>query len=675
MDNAFSAVIKPIETALIAGFDIFRHNEVAIALSVVMLLVGLVLGLRFWLLQMRPLFAAFDAVDNQVRRHADARAFAQAFKEVDRALSEPAFLRHGWQEFRATLIHPEKGDDEPIRYTLRPSAYLHVGAVESGGVNLQLQKALPNFFVGFGLLFTFIGLVAALFFANQGVASPNIAVAQEALRNLLHAATFKFLTSVAGMVVSLGMAIANRVLLQRLHNRFVDLCEALEHRLAFISAESIGYVQYQETVRQSRQLADFRATYADEVATALGRAQAPLAASMEHLADNLKDVNKEALSQMAREFIEALNQTAAKELNAIAATLDQLNRQMVGLIEHLGQTTEGFGTRIEGAGSTLEGLLSTGARSLHESLDSGGRTLFERLETGGTALRDGLETGGAGLAARLDGSGALFAERLDGGGAGFSERVGASGTGLADRLDAAAAILNERVTASGEDLSRRLDAAADSLAGSLDTSGRTFAANLETAGRNLHGPVAELTGRWESLESVFGQLDERQQRQFEAFGKTVTELDGTIALLTGVITNLRDAASPISEVSEDMGAAADRVAAATEAVASAQAHLKELAGELAEGAETARASWETYRQRFEETNDDLAETLRDAVAEAQATQAAASDIARAFKEELDKSLEPLDGDVRGLDARLHDMTENLKKLTKALKSAIRRTED
>jgi len=554
---------------------------------------------------------------------------------------------------RATLIHPEKGDDEPIRYTLRPSAYLHVGAVESGGVNLQLQKALPNFFVGFGLLFTFIGLVAALFFANQGVASPNIAVAQEALRNLLHAATFKFLTSVAGMVVSLGMAIANRVLLQRLHNRFVDLCEALEHRLAFISAESIGYVQYQETVRQSRQLADFRATYADEVATALGRAQAPLAASMEHLADNLKDVNKEALSQMAREFIEALNQTAAKELNAIAATLDQLNRQMVGLIEHLGQTTEGFGTRIEGAGSTLEGLLSTGARSLHESLDSGGRTLFERLESGGTALRDGLETGGAGLAARLDGSGALFAERLDAGGAGFSERV----------------------TASGEDLSRRLDAAADSLAGSLDTSGRTFAANLETAGRNLHGPVAELTGRWESLESVFGQLDERQQRQFVTFGKTVTELDGTIALLTGVITNLRDAASPISEVSEDMGAAADRVAAATEAVASAQAHLKELAGELAEGAETARASWETYRQRFEETNDDLAETLRDAVAEAQATQAAASDIARAFKEELDKSLEPLDGDVRGLDARLHDMTENLKKLTKALKSAIRRTED
>ena len=653
MDNTFSAMIKPIETALIAGFDIFRHNEVAIALSVVMLLVGLALGLRFWLLQMRPLFAAFDAVDQQVRRHADARAFAQAFKEVDRALSEPAFLRHGWQEFRATLIHPEKGDDEPIRYTLRPSAYLNVGAVESGGVNLQLQKALPNFFVGFGLLFTFIGLVAALFFANQGVASPNIAVAQEALRNLLHAATFKFLTSVAGMVVSLGMAIANRVLLQRLHNRFVGLCEALVHRLAFISAESIGYVQYQETVRQSRQMAEFRAAYADEVATALGRAQAPLAASMEHLADNLKDVNKEALSQMAREFIEALNQTAAKELNAIAATLDQLNRQMVGLIEHLGQTTEGFGTRIEGAGSTLEGLLTTGAKSLHETLDSGGRALYERLESGGTTLRDGLETGGSGLAARLD----------------------AGGTGLAERLDAAASTLHERVTASGDDLGRRLETAAETLTGGLDTSGRTFAANLETAGRNLHGPVAELTGRWESLEAVFGQLDERQQRQFVAFGKTVTELDGTIALLTGVITNLRDAASPISEVSEDMGAAADRVAAATQAIAGAQVHLKELAGELAEGAETARASWEAYRQRFEETNDDLAETLRDAVTEAQATQAAAADIARAFKDELDKSLEPLDGDVRGLDARLHDMTENLKKLTKALKSAIRRTED
>jgi hypothetical protein len=74
-------------------------------------------------------------------------------------------------------------------------------------VDLRYHAALPNLLVGAGLLFTFLGLAAALSIAG-GVVSGTSNERNEALRMLLEAASFKFLTSLTGLALSLAYALS-----------------------------------------------------------------------------------------------------------------------------------------------------------------------------------------------------------------------------------------------------------------------------------------------------------------------------------------------------------------------------------------------------------------------------------------------------------------------------------
>ncbi|MGB0671442.1 MAG: hypothetical protein ACPGNT_08090 [Rhodospirillales bacterium] len=386
-----------------AGFGLFRHDEVAIGLSLLILAAGVFFLARLWFRIVRPICARLDDAIRAVEAAPDAAAFARTFDALDEKMSADPLFRGGWRAFASGLIPPVSGDGvgkgEPIRYTRRPGHFLNTACAEGLGINLAFQRALPNYFVGFGLLFTFLGLVAALFFATQGVSSPNIAVAQGALRDLLHAATFKFLTSVSGLSASLAIGIANRLLLHRLQSRFDALCTGLEDRLAFVTSEAIQVEQVRQTVRQSKQFGEFRQAYAAEAARALRQAQEPLAETvagldraMMGLADNLKDMNKDALAQMAQAFIDALSETAAKELNAIAATLDGLNGELARLSQRLDETGQAFGARIEGAGVGLETGISAASKALAGSVDEAGKGLVSGLagasEDAGRSFRE-----------------------------------------------------------------------------------------------------------------------------------------------------------------------------------------------------------------------------------------------------------------------------------------------
>jgi hypothetical protein len=110
---------------------------------------------------------------------------------------------------------------------------------------------VPNYLVGLGLLFTFAGLVAALYFASAGVAAASIQEAQDALRHLLAAATFKFMTSIAGLGASIVYSSREKTQLYRLGHRIDALCTALEQRLVPVTPEYLGTVQLAEMRNQS----------------------------------------------------------------------------------------------------------------------------------------------------------------------------------------------------------------------------------------------------------------------------------------------------------------------------------------------------------------------------------------------------------------------------------------
>jgi hypothetical protein len=150
--------------------------------------------------------------------------FASRFREIDAEMQRSdgfsAPLALAWRRYRKTLSFVGA---PPIRSTQRPAAFFYSAMPPPTWLGFA-----ANMFVAFGLLATFLGLVAALTFASEGMASDDIGAMQLALRDLLNAAASKFVTSIAGVGLSIVLRVTERVLTLSLRSRLDQLSNAME---------------------------------------------------------------------------------------------------------------------------------------------------------------------------------------------------------------------------------------------------------------------------------------------------------------------------------------------------------------------------------------------------------------------------------------------------------------
>jgi len=151
-------------------------------------------------------------------------AFAGRFAEIDALMLKRGFasgpLAFAWRRYRKTLNF---AGAPPIRSTQRPNSFFYAVTPPPAWLGFA-----ANLFVAFGLLATFLGLVAALTFASQGMTSDDPAAMQAALRDLLSASASKFVTSVAGVGLSIVLRLVERILIADLRGRIDALSNALE---------------------------------------------------------------------------------------------------------------------------------------------------------------------------------------------------------------------------------------------------------------------------------------------------------------------------------------------------------------------------------------------------------------------------------------------------------------
>jgi hypothetical protein len=210
-------------------------------------------ALAIWLdfrRRLRPVLAGLEDALRVVEEAPSAGALHDRFSSIDQRLDANPVIGQAWRAFVRTLV-PVPGQDGVLGATRRPREDLNEGILTSAGVNLRFYTAVPNYLVGLGLLFTFMGLVAALYFASAGVVAPSIQQAQDALRDLLAAATFKFVTSIAGLGASIVYSSREKTQLYRLGQGLDALCKALEQRLVPVTPEYLGTVQLAEMRSQS----------------------------------------------------------------------------------------------------------------------------------------------------------------------------------------------------------------------------------------------------------------------------------------------------------------------------------------------------------------------------------------------------------------------------------------
>ena len=440
------------------------HLSIGIAAAAMAILAALVVWGTITGLRIR-------ALRRLVRSCGTGEKFGRNFDRLNKALAGSIFGA-AWIEYRHSL----KTTNQAVLYLRRPDEYLGLHAISSRSFPARFFAAAHGYFIGVGLLLTFVGLVAALKFAALGVASPDLTVAKDALNALLAAASFKFMTSIAGLGCSLILSMAVRSMTYSIESAAQGLAGDLERAMTPVLTESLAYDQLAATQAQLFHLEKLNALQAAPAREA-----------------NEDATHREALQKILTSFLAEMRGTAGNEMKQLAGKLSGVGEAIDQMQNHIGHSGEHFAEQMSLAASRL----LTAATTLQESID--GR--FERV------------------AARIDALGATFAR----GEALFSATAEKAASNLRnnfEQVDAsiAAQVGNMRDIVSSLDRVREvLDSSATNwmtsaapVAASVEAS-RAIAVELGLVAKSVDSTQHDMT---EMAKSVV-QLSERVGSRFE----------------------------------------------------------------------------------------------------------------------------------------------------------------
>lgn len=591
------------EYVLLPGFNQFQHEELAIGLALGLVFLALVFGAWFYFRNVLPASITLSRLTLLVERCDGELKFKEAYSEIDEAFRKVKFLKHAWEEFAETLIFPKEDETAAIRNTQRPEQYLNSRAAERFGPKFHFYQALPNYFVGVGLLFTFFGLVAALYFASDGIKEgAELSAMQESLRKLLHAATFKFLTSIAGLFSSICLSVQYRLVTHKLQLKFDRLCDALEHRMTFVFPEILLNEQLKEQKAQTLQLERFNTDFAIELSNALeeklnrslpasvSTAVKPLTDAVDKMAGNLGSMNQDALSEMVGGFQESLQGSAGSEMTAITKALEGISVTLGSMSAGVNDASSDFGRRVEDAAIQLEKTVSSAGQVLKEQANEAASAWQEQIQSSAVNLHDAMRE-----------TSQTFSEQL--------------------------------LNASGE------------------------------VGESLT-PLAAQIGRF---ETVVSSLDSRLEAQRDALDGVVQNVKNAGAMFSETVLSLKDAGEPIARTADQFTKSAEDIRIAGQAISETQASIRELNDKIGKTSETLTESWGNYEERFKDVDESLAKVFNDLMETSEAHRAHIQEFVQELDKQFGNALKFLGSGIEQLSENVEELDQTAGKFTEALK--------
>jgi hypothetical protein len=591
----------------IAGFlDNFRDEHVPLRLSLAIVVAALALlallvawGAVAWLRIAR--------LRRLVRSARGPAALRENFIRIDDALSASIFGA-SWTEYRACL----RQEEGRILYLRHPDEYLGLHAIGNTSFPARFFAAAHGYFIGIGLLLTFVGLVAALKFAAAGVASSDIAVAKQALNALLSAASFKFMTSIAGLGCSLILSVAARTMTYALESAAHGLAHDLESAMTPIFVESLAYDQLaisrQQLARLDRLDAELTTELEPRLAAGLDAAVAPVVAGIKALpaplVAGLAEIRNEirasdeTLSRTLQGFSSEMRSSAGSEIKQLAGKLAEIGGAIGRTQQHIGESGQAFAAQT--------GLAAT------------------QLLDAATALRDS----------------------MDG-------RVNAVG----DRIEALAEALARNEAALAASATR----AAQGMAESVKGAGDEIALRMVEATRGLAATSDGLALRVGTMLGGLDKINLSLATQIESMQLVVGALDGAKMALDSSATRWTESAAPVVAAVDASERVAGELRQVAERVVAAQREMADMAKGVTATAAKAAEVWDNYRGRFETVDEDLKlvfEHLQDGT--------------RSFSKEVMEFVGGLDANLaNGLQA-LSVGTEELREVAETLLASVAR---
>lgn len=327
------------------------------------------IGGRIW-----PAHKAISIASRAIEGIADPVSFAASFARFDSAINEMPLLRRPWRLFRVGIVIPAQSSRTPVRHHLRAGDYLHVKALEEGGLNFRFFESWGYYFCAAGLVLSLIGLASEFYGAGNAV--------QGMAGSPLSGLAYKMLPLIAGLIAEMLLVGASEWAKNRLHKDMQRLSRALEARLQFAPQKTAQPAQsYVAQLAAPTHLPaeDFSAAdgmrgLSGDVVTALARietqiteklpgrigdAMQPLSEALQAFAKRLSDSNAEALRQAVGELAQGLRTRNAEDLDALSDALAQARSGLLDVGNVLRDAGAHANDQLARAGETLAAQLSS----------------------------------------------------------------------------------------------------------------------------------------------------------------------------------------------------------------------------------------------------------------------------------------------------------------------------
>jgi hypothetical protein len=665
-------------------------QDFAFALSSLIGAVALGLAVAYFVMHVVLISLAISDASRRITSARNSASFVDKFDAIDQRLSKHPLIGPAWRVFDQTMVRTLGA--KIIQTTVRPGSLLNFASARERLAGLKMMGSIPGYFVGVGLLLTFIGLVLALQQASAAVSSNDANGMQTATRQLLKVATFKFTTSIAGLGSSIVLSIFFRFYTVLIEAAFDRLNHKIEERVRIVSSQSIAWDMNESLRAQLTELkqinsADFFARMGENISpkiqSAFTNAMAPVTASIDNAMARISNASQSGVSDLMKEFSQTLQVGAGDELRELTKTLQTMQGALVEAQGGIGRTGEDFGRRMTEAAENLNRLVSDAGGRMNESSEQSRKALMdvvgalrETFERANQKVDEQLGHAASGASGKIEEAMARVMVKLEGQVESFRGGLDSYHQDMSKRLNDTNAMVGSAQAGAVNAVAAASSEAANALKHGLAAAMQSIRAELET----FAGTIRSVELGMSSQVTAMRDATDQTRLAADAFGATAQEIRSASAPLlqsgeriAGATQTLTTAVSGASErISESVVDANAKLAeSVTRSVASfemGQRSAAEFAGALEAHIGQLSTVWTGYSERFERVDEELGKAIGD-LSEAVSTQGQqlvsyASKVDESFATAISR-LNPF---LEELKSNTEDLGDSVSELKVALRS-------
>lgn len=503
--------------------------------------------------------------------------FYNNFDKLDNLFKGLPAIQHSWNEFIESVIFDSS--KKKIYISHRPTEYFNRNVILGSKLNLTQFLAFPNYLIGLGLLFTFIGLAAALHVAQSGV-SASLNESIKALKDLLAVASVKFFSSIAGVFFSLLLSVIQRWRLKAFQTNLNEFIRLLEEYTEYKSTEKLLHENYIEQQKHTLALNDMATNISNGIGEVLSNqlpasvaaALEPLANEIRNLAEKFTGSSEGALEKVLQEFLAQLRKSSGDDMNGLIDSVKSLRESLNILVLSIKSMGENFGTDTKESSARLASVLEAFIKTF-------------------TPVQQGISQFGEALRA-LE----IIADKI--GNAGGSIIVAADKNDKSSGELAAAAI---QLSQNLSPLSELLSLLNESLSKISST-----AEQLKSAG----GTIALASDDFKSSATSIDNAGQRFNSNVKVFGDAADGIADTIAALERASNQVSNSTQPLNQASLAFTNALEAIKATEARMHQNQGELQGMLKALETFSETIPGLWTQYEARFNKVDNDLGNAFK-----------------------------------------------------------------